>query len=103
MVLISSRIIGRMRSATPVMSEDTVLPFDLPSVARKKVSVGFDGGQLSSGAGGLLLRGGGEEVGLADRLASRVGGRRRPHRPLEALKGGLRVRSFLLPGGFSGL
>src|SRR5438445_2473497 len=57
MVLISSRIIGRMRSATPVMSEDTVLPFDLPSVARKKVSVGFDGGQLSSDAGVLVLRG----------------------------------------------
>src|SRR5258707_1249342 len=32
------------------MSEDTLLPFDLPSVARKKLSVGFDGGQLSSDA-----------------------------------------------------
>jgi hypothetical protein len=27
------------------MSEDTLLPIDLPSVAHKKVSVGFDGGQ----------------------------------------------------------
>jgi putative ABC transport system substrate-binding protein len=32
------------------MCEDTLLPFDLPSVARKKLSVGFDGGQLSSDA-----------------------------------------------------
>ena len=39
------------------MSEDTLLPFDLPSVARKKLSVGFDGGQLSSDAGVLVLRG----------------------------------------------
>lgn len=38
------------------MNEDTLLPFDVPSVARKKVSVGFDGGQLSSDAGVLLLR-----------------------------------------------
>jgi hypothetical protein len=39
------------------MSEDTLLPFDLPSVARKTVSVGLDGGQLSSDAGVLVLRG----------------------------------------------
>src|SRR6267378_1743096 len=38
------RLTDRLRSATPVMSEDTLLPFDLPSVARKKLSVGFDGG-----------------------------------------------------------
>ena len=39
------------------MGEDTVLPFDLPAVARKKVSIAFDGGMLSSDAGVLLLRG----------------------------------------------
>ncbi|MDE2496036.1 MAG: hypothetical protein KGL97_19230, partial [Alphaproteobacteria bacterium] len=49
------RFIDRLRSATPVMSEDIALPFDLPSVCRKKVSVGFDGGRLSSDAGVLLL------------------------------------------------
>ena len=38
------------------MDEDTLLPFELPAVARKKVSVGFDGGQMSSDAGVLLLR-----------------------------------------------
>jgi len=39
------------------MDEDIALPFDLPSVCRKKLSVGFDGGRLSSDAGLLLLRG----------------------------------------------
>ena len=39
------------------MSENTLLPFDLPSVAGKKLSVGFDGGQFSSDAGVLVLRG----------------------------------------------
>jgi len=46
------------------MSEDTLLPFDLPSVARKKLSVGFDGGQLSSDAGALLLRGAEKKIGI---------------------------------------
>jgi len=49
------------------MSEDTLLPFDLPSVAHKKVSVGFDGGQLSSDAGVLVLRGVEKKLGLAAR------------------------------------
>ena len=39
------------------MNEYTLLPFDLPSIARKKLSVGFDGGQLSSDAGVRVLRG----------------------------------------------
>src|SRR6266436_3319500 len=56
-----------MRSATSVMSENTLLPFDLPSIARKKVSVGFDGGQLSSDAGVLVLRGVEKKLGLAAR------------------------------------
>jgi hypothetical protein len=29
------------------MDEDIPLPFELPAVARKKVSVGFDGGRMS--------------------------------------------------------
>src|SRR5712675_1625074 len=64
------RLTDRLRSATPVMSEDTLLPFDLPSVARKKLSVGFDGGQLSSDAGVLVLRGVEKKLGLAARLAA---------------------------------
>ena len=47
--------IERSRSATPVMEEDIALPFELPAVARKKVSVGFDGGMLSSDGGVLIL------------------------------------------------
>jgi hypothetical protein len=39
------------------MQHDSHLPFELPAVARKKVSIAFDGGMLSSNAGVLLLRG----------------------------------------------
>ena len=38
------------------MDEDSLLPLELPAVARKKVSLAFDGGRLSSNAGVLLLR-----------------------------------------------
>ena len=38
------------------MINDTLLPFDLPAVRRKKLTVDFDGGTQSSDAGLLLLR-----------------------------------------------
>ena len=60
------------------MIEDTLLPFDLPSVARKKLSVGFDGGQLSSDAGVLVLRSVEKKLGLAARLAACIRDRRKP-------------------------
>ena len=59
-----------LRSATPVVSEDTLLPIELPTVARKKVSVGFDGGQMSSDAGVLLLREVERRLGIAARPAA---------------------------------
>jgi hypothetical protein len=34
-----------------VMDEDIPLPFDLPAVARKKVSAAFDGGRITSDGG----------------------------------------------------
>jgi hypothetical protein len=38
------------------MTDNTPLPFDLPSVCRKKLTVDFDGGNQSSDGGLLLLR-----------------------------------------------
>ena len=82
------------------MSQDTALPFDLPSVARKKVSVGFDGGQLSSDAGVLLLRGVEKRLGLADRLASCLRDRRKPERIAHPLTEMLRLRMFAIASGY---
>jgi hypothetical protein len=36
------------------MSEDIPLPFNLPAVARKKVTVAFDGGRITSDGGAIL-------------------------------------------------
>ena len=38
------------------MTDDSLLPFDLPAVRRKKVSAAFDGGLISSDGGLVLLR-----------------------------------------------
>ena len=82
------------------MTEDTVLPFDLPSVARKKVSVGFDGGQLSSDAGVLLLRGAEKKLGLAARIASCLRDRRDPDLIEHTLEEMLRLRMLAIAAGY---
>src|SRR5712671_6392261 len=94
------RLTDRLRSATPVMSEDTLLPFDLPSVARKKLSVGFDGGQLSSDAGAVVLRGLEKQLGLAARLAACIRDRRKPERIEHPLEEMLRLRMFAIAAGY---
>ena len=37
------------------MTEDSLLPFDLPAVRRKTVTADFDGGLISSDGGVILL------------------------------------------------
>ena len=39
----------------PADAEGTFLPFDLPSIGKKKVTAAFDGGQISSDGGALLV------------------------------------------------
>ena len=51
------------------MTEDILLPFDLPAVRRKKVTADFEGGLISSDGGLVLLRGAERRLGLAERLA----------------------------------
>lgn len=82
------------------MSEDIVLPFDLPSVCRKKVSVGFDGGRLSSDAGVLLLRGAEKKLGLAGRLASCLRDRRDPDLIEHTMEEMLKLRMFAIAAGY---
>src|SRR5579864_9341431 len=60
------------------MTDDTPLPFDLPSVQRKKVTVDFNGGNQSSNAGLLLLRESERELGVCRRLAEAMPDRHDP-------------------------
>ncbi len=82
------------------MDDDTLLPFELPAVARKKVSVGFDGGMLSSDAGVLLLRGVERRLGLASRLAACLNDRRDSHRIDHTIEEMLRLRMFAIAAGY---
>jgi hypothetical protein len=82
------------------MSEDIALSFDLPSVCRKKLSVGFDGGQLSSDAGVLLLRGVEKKLGLAGRLASCLRDKRDPDLIEHSLEEMLKLRIFAIAAGY---
>ena len=50
-------------------NEDIPLPFDLPAVARKKVSAAFDGGRITSDGGVMLLAQAERRMRIADQLA----------------------------------
>lgn len=82
------------------MSDDTALPFDLPSVSRKKVRVTFDGGRLSSNSGVLLLRGAEKKLGLASRFAACLRDRRDPDLIEHTLEEMLRLRMFAIAAGY---
>ncbi len=60
------------------MSDDMLLPFDLPSVWRKKLTVDFNGGNQSSNGGLLLLREAERKLGVCLRLADAMPDRRDP-------------------------
>src|SRR5260370_30436113 len=67
------------------MTDDTPLPFDLPAVDRKKLTVDFEGGTQSSDAGLLLLREAERKLGVCRRLAAAMPDRRDPGRILHAM------------------
>jgi len=82
------------------MQQDSLLPFDLPAVACKKVSVAFDGGMLSSDAGVLLLRDVERRLGIAARLAACLTDHRDPNRIDHTLVEMMRLRMFAIAAGY---
>jgi hypothetical protein len=67
------------------MTDDTLLPFALPAVRRKKLTVDFDGGTVSSDGGLLLLRAAERQLGVCRRLAAAMPDRRDPERVRHAM------------------
>src|ERR1700686_2159396 len=76
---------GKQPAPPAAMTDATPLPFDLPSVCRKKLTVDFDGGNQSSDAGLLLLRQAEGELGVCRRLADAMPDRRDPDRIRHAM------------------
>src|SRR4030081_1663711 len=67
------------------MTDDTLLPFALPSVRRKKLTIDFDGGNQSADGGLLLLREAERQLGVCRRLGEAMRDRRDPDRIRHAM------------------
>ncbi len=82
------------------MSEDIPLPFDLPAVARKKVTAAFDGGRITSDGGVMLLAQAERRLGIADQLARVIPDGRDASRVTHLLPDILRARIFAIACGY---
>ena len=82
------------------MDQDSLLPLELPAVARKKVSLAFDDGRLSSNGGVLLLREVERGLRLAGRLAACMTDRRDPARVDHTVVEMLKLRMFAIAAGY---
>src|SRR5215471_6961365 len=83
-----------------LMAEDIPLPFDLPAVARKKVSAAFDGGRITSNGGVMLLAQAEWRLGIAKRLAAVIPDDRDASRVVHPLPDILRARIFAIACGY---
>jgi hypothetical protein len=83
------------------MTEVTLLPFDLPAVQRKKLTVDFEGGCQSSDGGLLLLREAERSVGICARLANSVTDRRDPGRVHHQLVELIKTRALAICCGYT--
>jgi hypothetical protein len=82
------------------MIDDSLLPFSLPSVHRKKITAAFDGGRISSDGGVMLLGLAERRIGIAARLAAEITDRRDPTRVVHALSDILRARILAVACGY---
>jgi Transposase DDE domain group 1 len=82
------------------MNTDTPLPFDLPAVRRKKLTVDFNGGNQSSDAGLLLLREAERRLGVCRRLATAMPDRRDPARILHEMFDMVAARAMAIACGY---
>jgi Transposase DDE domain group 1 len=82
------------------MTDDSLLPFALPSVQRKKVTAAFDGGRISSDDGVMLLALAERRIGIADTLAAEIADRRDPARVTHLLADILRARILAIACGY---
>jgi len=82
------------------MNNDTLLPFDLPAVCRRKLTVDFNGGTQSSDAGLLLFREAERKLGVCRRLAAAMPDRRDPNRILHEMFEMVMARTSAIACGY---
>ena len=84
----------------PAMDDSTGILPGLPSVKGKPVHVAFDGGQMTSDAGVLLLAAVERRLGIAERLAKGIEDPRAPERVRHGLAEMIRYRALLIAAGY---
>jgi hypothetical protein len=84
----------------PTDADDSLLPFSLPSIGKKKITAAFDAGRISSDGGVLLLAGADKRLGLIDRLAALIPDHRDPALITHTLSDILRARIFAIACGY---
>src|SRR3954469_14190776 len=82
------------------MSEDSLLPFHFPAVARKKVTAAFDGGRITSDGGVMLLAAAERRLGIADKLAALIADPRDPDLVTHSVADILRARILAIACGY---
>lgn len=82
------------------MNDDIHLPFDLPAIARTKVSAAVDGGRITSDGGVMLLAQAERRLGIADQLAGVIPDERDADRVVHLLPDILRARIFAIACGY---
>jgi hypothetical protein len=89
-------------TATPAMTDDSQLSFNLPSVSRKKVAAAFDGGRLSSDSGVMLLALADRRRRVADTLAALIADPRDRSHITHTVADVLRARMLAISCGYPG-
>jgi hypothetical protein len=75
-------------------------PFAFPSVERKKVVAGFDGGRITSNSGVMLLGAVERQLGIADTLAPLISDPRNPLYVTHSVSDILRARMLAIACGY---
>ncbi|MFZ4534196.1 MAG: IS1380 family transposase [Alsobacter sp.] len=82
------------------MTDDTVLPFSLPAIARKKITAAFDGGRITSDGGVMLLAAAERRLQLANKLAAVILDPRDPARVTHGMADIVRARILAIACGY---
>jgi hypothetical protein len=82
------------------MSEDTLLLFHSPAIARKKVTAAFDGGRLTPDGGVMLLAFAERRLGIAAKLPALIADVRDPNLATHSVADILRARILAIACGY---
>ncbi len=82
------------------MTDDMLLPFSFPAIARKKITAAFDGGRITSDGGVMLLAAAERRLGLADRLTAVICDPRDPARITHGMADIFRARILAIACGY---